>query len=527
MPYDAGVKLSPRALSIVALLALSSVPTAQAAPFDRVVLSTEYLSEGANVGDFNADGVTDVVSGPYWWEGPHHRVRHTIYAPVVYPVTVYAAQFATFVHDVNGDGWDDVITTGIPAQASHWYQNPQTPDGTWVRHVLFPSVGTEAPLFEQLIPGGAPELVCGASGLLGYLTQDPSGSFVPWQFHPIAASPFPLAFFHGLGVGDVNGDGRKDVLTGAGWLEQPASLDGDPAWASHPWPFGVLEGAQMYAYDVDGDGDADVISSRDAHGYGLSWFEQVPAAGGPDFVEHVILPTQPVAVGVEQFSQLHALELVDVDGDGLRDLVTGKAFYAHNGTDPGADDPAVVHGFKLVRGPNGPIWFQVEFDDEVGIGRQFVVADANDDGRPDVIVGNKKGVHLLRRASLWGNVSEIQIATGGVQTLFLDAGQPGAFGVYVILGSLSGTTPGIPFGGALVPLFPDAYTLFTLTNAQNPLFFAGFLGVLDQNGRAVAEVRVPPGMPWVGPLDANYSFLLWGPGGTFLHPSNAASLRIL
>ena len=151
-----------------------------------------------------------------------------------------------------------------------------------------------------------------------------------------------------------------------GWWEQPASLAGDPEWKFHPFPFAPGHGSsQMYAYDVDGDGDNDVITSLAAHGYGLAWYENVKENGEITFKEHLILnkktdkdkPASPNKYGVV-FSQLHAVDLIDLDGDGLKDVVTGKRIWAHGPTgDEEPSAPAVLYWFKLQRGQNRTVDF--------------------------------------------------------------------------------------------------------------------------------------------------------------------------
>ena len=207
-------------------------------------------------------------------------------------------------------------------------------------------------------------------------------------------------FTHGLGFGDVNGDGLNDILEKDGWWEQPASLAGDPVWKRHPFSFAAKGGAQMYVMDVNDDGVPDVITSKAAHGYGLSWFEQVRATDGGEsrFKEHVILSEKPdEKIAGAQFSQLHAVVLSDVDGDGLPDIVTGKRWWAHG---PSGDaDPSgtpVLYAFLLRRGPNHSVSYEPRLlEDTTGVGTQLIAADVNGDGRPDFVVGNKRGTAVL------------------------------------------------------------------------------------------------------------------------------------
>ena len=372
----------------------------------------------------------DIVSGPYWYAGPDFKERHA-YAPTDSRVSsggkapfklkqpdgseqeipgfegalgvnnAYADNFFAFAHDFNNDGWEDILILGFPGDASHWYENPKGKAGDWVKHLAIDVTDNESPNFVDITGDGKPEILCSSKGFYGYAQPDPANPTAPFKWHSISPNNKYHKFTHGLGFGDVNGDKRTDILEKDGWWEQPASLAGDPVWKFHGFAFSPGGGSQMFVYDVNGDGKNDVITSLAAHGYGLCWYEQIEESGQLVFNQHIFMNKEldENKYGVA-FSQIHAVDLVDMDGDGLKDIVTGKRFWAHGShgdADPGG--AAVLYWFKLVRGKNGEVdWVPHLIDNDSGVGTQVVAKDINGDGLPEIVVGNKKGTFFHAHA---------------------------------------------------------------------------------------------------------------------------------
>lgn len=385
------------------LLTLALAPIARADDhtldaFDRQELTNVYFSEGANAGDFNNDGQMDIIHGPYWFEGPKFDKKHEIFAAKPQNVNGYANHFFSWVYDFDGDGWQDTFAVGFPGTPAFVYRNPgkEGTDSHWEKHRVFDSVSNESPHFTQLVGDERPELVCARQGHFGYATVDWDKPFEEWTFHPISGPDTDKQFGHGLGVGDVNGDGRLDLLAKTGWYEQPETLADDKRWAFHPVTFATRGGAEMYAYDVDGDGDNDIITSLEAHEFGLAWYEQVREGDEISFLQHLIMGSSPEdnRYGLV-FTEPHSVALADIDGDGLKDIVTGKTYWSHHRQSPLWDAGAVVYWFRLVRGKDGVDWVPYLASGEPGIGRQVTVADINGDKLLDIVVGGMKGCNVL------------------------------------------------------------------------------------------------------------------------------------
>jgi hypothetical protein len=392
------MRVSVLAMSLVAVAALGPAECSAAEgpaasiSFQKVQIDPVFRAEGVAVGDFNGDGNKDIAAGSVYYAAPDWKMHSILEQPKAFSPKQYSDAFCCFADDVNRDGRTDLIVVDIPGKPTCWFENPGKTGTAWKRHVAVQVTNNESPIWVDLDGDGRLGLVCGYS-------PDPASpdspkrrmAFVkpgenpyePWPLRLFSAEDAPGSrkYAHGLGAGDVNGDGRSDVLVRQGWWEAPA----DPKqaeWTFHEANLGE-DCAHMHVDDFDGDGDADVLSSS-AHRFGIWWHEQTPEG----WKTHVI---------DETISQAHAVCLADINGDGLMDFVTGKRWWAHMGRDPGADQPAVVVWYELARKGGRPRWTRHPIDDDSGVGTQFEVADVNGDGLLDVVTSNKKGVYYFQQ----------------------------------------------------------------------------------------------------------------------------------
>jgi hypothetical protein len=347
--------------------------------FQKRLLADEKY-EACAVFDVNGDGVPDIVSGAYWYEGPDFVDRHLICE--IDAINGYHDDFSDYPLDVDGDGRLDIITGAWWGKTLRWRRNPGNTTEEWHTFDIDVCGSIETIRFFDIDGCGVPEIfpnTPGAPQAFYKLLRDEEGKGTG-AFRKTVISEGVSK--HGMGFVDMNGDGRVDIVLQHGWLEQPEDPFQTP-WTFHQELSLGSASVPILGYDVNGDGLIDLIVGQ-AHDYGLHWYEQGKCPDGSrTWTKHEIDGSG---------SQFHDLWLVDLDRDGVPELVTGKRYRAHNDDDPGAHDPIGLYYYKIQSGQ-----FQKHVIDfgpagtASGAGIYFWVQDLTGNGYPDIVAQGKDG----------------------------------------------------------------------------------------------------------------------------------------
>jgi len=345
----------------------------------KKIASESYESVG--VFDVNNDQIADIVSGGFWYEGPEYWIRHAIGEAKRYGE--YYDDFSTIPLDVNSDGLKDFITGGWFGGRLVWKEN-NADEKEWEEHLIAEVGNIESSRSWDIDGDGVVEIVPNTPNdslkIFGLILDDKGKGTGKFSHTSIFGK-----HGHGIGFGDINGDGRGDLIIPSGWLEAPVKPF-EESWKFHPeFELGTAS-VPVLVVDVNQDGLNDLIVGQ-GHDYGLHWYEQHPEKSKEKkWLKHAIDPFN---------AQYHSMEWADLDGDGSSELITGKRYRAHNGKDPGGSDDIGLYYFR---------WNGENFSKQVidygpygkgkGTGVYFSVADLNGDGRKEIIVAGKDGLSI-------------------------------------------------------------------------------------------------------------------------------------
>lgn len=338
------------------------------------------FAESSAVFDVDNDGVLDIVAGANWYKGPDYTKVANFRN--IETNGEFVNNGCDHAWDVDGDGWTDIISNGwFDDQNIYWFRNPGNSSSKWEKTLLIEGNDIEYTFFEDVDGDGDPDIIpCHwytepMSDLCWY-ENTADGRFVKHLIKEQAER-------HGIGLGDINGDGRKDIVTVAGWAEAPEDYqNGEWIWHDELTLDTDAASLPMVIFDVNNDGLNDVIYGE-AHAYGLYWMEQKPNG---QWQRHII---------DQSWSQVHQLVLYDIDEDMELELLTGKRLRGHAGGDPGSSDPLGIWYYDINRETQEFTRKPIVYNANIGIGMQINIVDIDKDTDNDIIVSGKSGLYII------------------------------------------------------------------------------------------------------------------------------------
>lgn len=368
--------------------------------------------------DVNGDGKTDIISGAYWYQAPEwkqHKFREVTQIRGRYD------DYSNLALDVDKDGDLDIVSVNYRSKSLYWCKNPgknsnRGPLELWEQIVIDEPGSSETGRLVDINGDGQLDVLPNGTTFAAWYeitgteipaaiadpkaSNNSSNQGVQWTRHEL---PKEL-IGHGIGAGDINGDGHFDIVGTTGWAEASNNQQAD-RWRWHPeFKLAKDSGLPILVHDVDGDSDADLIWSR-GHNVGIYWSEQISESEtslsySEDLnlgeLDSLLAQRKWITHAIDtSWSCAHTLMLADINNDDSQDLVAGKRFQGHDGKDPGENDPLVVFWYEF--DGDSRTWRQhsIPTGGKCGIDLDSTCVDIDDDGDVDILAPARCGLYWI------------------------------------------------------------------------------------------------------------------------------------
>jgi len=351
-------------------------------------IDAENINSSGAIMDVDRDGKLDIIAGQFWYEAPDWR-RH--FAREVQVIRGRNDDYSSLPIDLNGDGWPDLVSVNYRSASLYWVEHPgKSLKAPWRKHLIDTPGPSETGMLADVDADGRMDILPNGTKYAAWYrwSRTPpteadadAGVKVRWLRHEL---PKQLAG-HGIGFGDVNGDGRNDIVGARGWAAAPQNRRAG-RWRWHDnLQLDRDASIPILVHDVDDDGDNDIVWGR-GHNFGLYWMEQQLDGGERSWKRHTI---------DESWSQAHAILRADINGDGRQDVVAGKRYFGHDGKDPGAKMPMEIHWYDFDKEAGKFQRRPIHKSEKVAFGLDPKAADMDADGDIDLLCPDRAGLYLL------------------------------------------------------------------------------------------------------------------------------------
>jgi len=307
----------------------------------HVITTTSEYAESVYAADMDSDDDLDILSASSWYDklawyendggSPPAFTDHIITTIADYATSVYAA-------DVDDDGDIDILSSSYDDTIA-WYENDGGSPPAFTGHAITTNADGARSVYAADVDGDGDIDVISASELDNKIAwyENDGSAFPAFTSHIITTD---AEYARSVYATDLDGDGDIDVLSASSnddkiaWYENDGNAS--PAFTSHVITTNADGARWVYAADIDGDGDVDVLSASELNGE-IAWYEN-DGGSPPAFTGHVIANA----------GFAHSVYATDVDGDGDVDVISSSwdddriTWYENNGGSPPAFTDDVI-----------------------------------------------------------------------------------------------------------------------------------------------------------------------------------------